>query len=137
VKINALRLVPGSDLRIYLRDWAIAEQLQAGFMLSAIGSLSQASIRFADQTESQILLEPLEILSLAGTISLYGMHLHILVADDKGRCYGGHLQPGCLIRTTAEVVIGSTPDLIFRRAIAAETGFLELEIEEKLHKFEQ
>lgn len=129
MKIDALRLLPNTDLRIYLRDWAIAEKLQAGFILTAIGSLSQASIRFADRSESQILSESLEILSLAGTISLHGLHLHILVADAQGRCYGGHLQPGCLIRTTAEIVIGSSSDLIFRRAIAPETGFLELEVD--------
>jgi uncharacterized protein len=49
------------DLRIHLRDWAVAEQIQAGFILSAIGSLSQAAIRFANQTESQFWQEPLEI----------------------------------------------------------------------------
>ena len=129
MKIDTLRLLPNADLRIYLREWAVAQQLEAGFVLSANGSLRQAAIRFANQTESHILLEPLEILSLTGTISLYGLHLHILVADAQGQCYGGHLQPGCLIRTTAEIVIGSTPDLVFRRAVAPETGFLELEVD--------
>ena len=128
MKVFALRLKPDQDLRQSLKEFALLNNIQAGFVLSAIGSLKQAAIRFADQPNSKILQERSEILSLNGTLSINGIHLHILVADSTGKVIGGHLNDGNLIYTTAEIVIGESEDLVFLRTPDERTGFLELEI---------
>lgn len=128
IQPHALRLHPDQDLRQSLKEFAVQRQIQAGFVLSAIGSLKQANIRFANQPESQLLTEKFEILSLNGTLSIAGVHLHITIADRAGKVLGGHLDKGCLIYTTAEIVLGEIPELFFRRTPDEKTGYLELEI---------
>lgn len=128
MKIFACRLKPDQDLRQSLKQFAIAHQIQAGVILTAVGSLKQAGLRFANQPQAAILTGPFELLSLAGTLSIHGMHLHLALADTVGQTLGGHLSQGCLIYTTAEIVIGEAPDWIFNRTLDQQTGFLELEI---------
>ena len=130
MKTFALRLKPDQDLRQSLKDFAIANHLQAGVLLSAIGSLKQATVRFANQATSQVLKEKFEILSLNGTLSIHGIHIHLAISDRSGNVIGGHLDNGCIIFTTAEIVIAELPHLTFLRTPDAETGFLELEIKE-------
>ena len=61
----------------------------AGFVAAAVGSLSRAEIRPAGRDAPLVLAEPLEIVSLSGTFSADGPHLHIAVADAAGRCCFG------------------------------------------------
>jgi predicted DNA-binding protein with PD1-like motif len=70
----------------------------------------------------------LEILSLSGTLSPDGAHLHIAVADSQGAVIGGHLCAGSLVRTTAELVIGLLPDWRISRELDPATGYPELRI---------
>ncbi len=125
---HALRLNPGDDLRQHLLTIAQTQQIQAGFMLSAIGSLTQAAIRYADQPEPTILVGRFEILSLNGLFSLHGIHLHMAIADSTGRTIGGHVCDGCLIYTTAEIVFGECAGVVFDREFDPQTGFIELAI---------
>mgnify|MGYP000929381339 CR=1 FL=1 len=64
--------------------------------------------------------------ALAGTIAANGSHLHASLADASGVVQGGHLAYGCLVRTTAEVLLGLLPGLSFRREPDLRTGFAEL-----------
>jgi predicted DNA-binding protein with PD1-like motif len=128
MKVFALRLEPNRDLKVSLQDFAIENHLQAGFVLTAIGSLKQGLIRFANRDTATILPEKLEILSLNGTLSESGIHLHIAVADGTGKTRGGHLVEGCVIYTTAEIVIGEAEGLTFLRTVDRQTGFRELQI---------
>ncbi|BAY09777.1 PPC domain-containing DNA-binding protein [Calothrix sp. NIES-2098] len=129
MKLFAIRLKPNEDLRQSLKNFAIQQSIQAGFILSAIGSLQQANIRFANQENSTVLNEKFEILSLQGTIANTGVHLHIAIADREGKTIGGHLDNGCIIYTTAEIVIGTTEKFSFKRIFDEQTGYQELEIE--------
>ena len=47
MKVLPLRLHPGDDLRQALETWMSEQQEQAGCVISAIGSLSVAELRFA------------------------------------------------------------------------------------------
>jgi len=109
MKVVALRLRPGEDLRLALDAWMAQQQEQAGCVISAVGSLSVVQLRFAGATEATLIRGDLEILSLAGTLSPDGAHLHLAVADSRGAVIGGHLCAGSLVRTTAELVIGLLP----------------------------
>jgi uncharacterized protein len=128
MKIFVLRLTPGQDLKPALKDFAAYHQIQAGFIVTAVGSFQQAALRFAGQKTSEILVGKFEIVSLVGTVSINGMHLHGTIADSQGQTIGGHLGNGCLIYTTAEIVIGEAEHLIFSREIDQQTGFQELVI---------
>jgi predicted DNA-binding protein with PD1-like motif len=128
VKVVPLRLQPGDDLRRSLEGWMGEQQEQAGCVISAVGSLSVAELRFAGAAAATTIHGELEILSLSGTLSADGAHLHIAVADSRGAVIGGHLCPGSLVRTTAELVIGLLPEWRFSRELDTATGYAELRI---------
>ncbi len=129
LKIYPLRLFPGQDLKQELEQFARQQPLQAGFVLTAIGSLSQATLRLADQTADHLFAEHLEILALNGSLCADGLHLHLTIADAQGKTWGGHLRPGCLIYTTAEIVLADSLEHRFSRQADPTTGYLELQIE--------
>jgi uncharacterized protein len=128
MNVFAMRLQPDQDLRVSLQDFVRAQEIQAGFILTTVGSLKVATLRLAGQSSSQTWVGKFEIVSLVGTLSIHGVHLHIAIADHQGNTIGGHLQEGCLIHTTAEIVLGTSAELIFLRTPDAQTGFRELEI---------
>ena len=128
MKVVPLRLQPGADLRQALEDWMVEQQEQAACLISAVGSLSVAQLRFAGAAEATTIHGELEILSLSGTLSPDGAHLHLAVADSRGAVIGGHLCAGSLVRTTAELVIGLLPEWRFSRKLDLATGYAELQI---------
>jgi uncharacterized protein len=115
-------------LRQQLESFVKDKRIRAGFIITAVGSLRQATIRLADQSSSTRFDGKFEILSLAGTLGQDGMHLHISLSDSTGKTIGGHLVPGCLIYTTAEIVIADADGLTFSREKDTETTFEELRI---------
>lgn len=121
-----LRLNPGDDLRASL-DAALKQAgAQAAFVVSGIGSLSGASVRFAGAEVPTRIEGALEILTLAGSLSPDGSHIHMSVSDAEGRVFGGHAAPGCTVRTTAEILIAVLPDWQFARTHDPLTGYAEL-----------
>jgi predicted DNA-binding protein with PD1-like motif len=128
LKTYALRLRPGQDLRIELEKFTRRTNLRAGFILTAVGSLRKASLRLADQKNPTSLEDKFEIVSLVGTLSPDGPHLHLSLSDASGRTIGGHLLEGSIIYTTAEIIIGELKGLRFNREQDAETGYQELRI---------
>lgn len=124
-----IRLEPGDDLKQRIDRLAWERGWRAACVVTCAGSLKTAMIRFADQAEITRIQGPLEIISLSGTVASFGgSHLHIAVGDDKGRVLGGHLKEGCIVRTTAEIVIGVIDGYAFHREIDSRTGFPELVI---------
>ncbi|MEM8809896.1 MAG: PPC domain-containing DNA-binding protein [Cyanobacteria bacterium P01_G01_bin.38] len=124
----SLRLAPGSDVYQELRNLTKQEQLGAGIILSAVGSLSQTRLRFADQETPTDLVGKHEILSLTGTLGKDGLHLHMAVANAQGECRGGHVVKGCRVYTTLELVIAIIPEVRFNRVVDPATGYQELAI---------
>jgi predicted DNA-binding protein with PD1-like motif len=131
MKVLPIRLLPGQDLRPALEAAVVDQGCTAAFVLSGIGSLAQARLRFAGADEAQALLGDIEILSLAGTIAPNASHLHATLATSNGNVAGGHVAPGCIVRTTAEVLLALLPDWHFRREPDAATGFDELGVRRK------
>lgn len=129
MRVLAFRLHPHQDLRQRLQAIAVHHGIEAGFILSGIGSLRRASLRFADHPQPEHLEGPFEVISLNGTLSLHGLHIHMAIADPKGHIIGGHLCDGSIIYTTAEIIIGIADSQVFGRAIDNHTGFLELSIQ--------
>ena len=128
MRVFALRLKPGQDLRQQIEAFVKEKHFRAGFIITTVGSLRQAAIRLADQSSPTQFDGKFEIVSLVGTLGQDGVHLHISISDSNGKTIGGHLVEGCLIYTTAEIVIGEARGLIFSREQDAETGHQELRI---------
>jgi hypothetical protein len=124
----AFRLRPGQDLRLETEAAARAAGFRAAIVLSCVGSLSRACLRPAGIDRTDVLEGDMEILSFVGTLSPDGPHLHLAVADNTGRMTGGHAQPGSIVRTTAEIVLGELEDVVFSRPIDPETTWDELVI---------
>ena len=130
MKTLPVRLTPGQDLRVALEAAVQAQNCNAAFVLSGIGSLSTAGIRLAGANQPTRLTGEMEILSLSGTLAVdadkTASHLHMAISTATGQVLGGHVAPGCIVRTTAEVLLALLPDWQFTREPDAQTGFDEL-----------
>lgn len=129
MKIHALRLKPGEDPKAALDSFAQIYHVQAACVLTCVGSLRKAALRFANQEETVILEGHFEIVSLTGVFSTDGGHYHIAISDGEGRTYGAHLMDGSQVFTTAEIVIAELPALRFIRTFDPHIGYPELDIQ--------
>ncbi|MFN2355099.1 MAG: PPC domain-containing DNA-binding protein [Desulfopila sp.] len=124
----ALRLRPGQDLKFELDRLVEKHEIEAACILTCVGSLPTAVLRFANRETSKKLEGHFEIVSLTGVLSRHGSHYHIAIADERGTSYGAHLLDGCTVYTTAEIVIGIIPHQAFLRTFDPLTGYKELEV---------
>lgn len=120
------RLLRGTDLKEYIINLVNEEKINAGVIISSVGSLQEVNIRCSDLSVFHC-KSKYEILSLNGTISMDRIHLHISIANDKGKAFGGHLLNGCIIDTTCELVI-QVLEAKFTSEYDDATGFNELKI---------
>jgi len=130
-KVYAFRLKPGEDLRRSIEAIVKENNIEAGWINTCVGSLTDYTIRFANQREGSHGSGHFEIVSLTGTVSVNGSHLHISISDSEGKTIGGHLLEGCKIYTTAEIVIGTTTAYEFKREKDGTTEWKELQVNEK------
>lgn len=130
MKTFPIRLTPGQDLRSALEAVVQSQDCRAAFVLSGIGSLSTAGLRFAGVEQPERLTGDMEILSLSGTVAFDGVkrssHLHMALSTSTGQVLGGHVAAGCIVRTTAEVLLALLPEWEFARELDAATGYDEL-----------
>ncbi len=131
VKAHAFRLKPGQDLKQEIQNYVNEHKLKAGWVSTCVGSLTNYMIRFANQPGISSDSGHFEIVSLTGTVSVNGSHLHISLSDSTGRTIGGHLSDGCKIYTTAEIVILSSDDFAFYREKDGTTPWDELQVRDK------
>jgi predicted DNA-binding protein with PD1-like motif len=110
---------------------AAHERVQAGWVLTCVGSLSQVRVRLASGAEHATWQGAFEIVALTGTLWQDGGHLHLAVSDHQGSTVGGHLAEGCIVRTTAEVVLAADDRLVFAREHDSATGYDELVVYER------
>ena len=128
---HVIRLKPGMDLKKSIHEYVVNNNIQAGWIVTCVGSLTKYNIRFANQSELTSESGHFEIVGLTGTLSVNGSHLHITISDSKGRTIGGHLADNNIIYTTAEIVIESSDSYLFKRIKDGTTPWEELQIEKK------
>ena len=80
-----LKLAPGSDLRLSLEELAQRDGI-SGFVLGVVGNLTKASFQCPGQAEPTVLEGDLEVITLNGTFSPEGVHLHLSLSDGACRC---------------------------------------------------
>ena len=125
------RLPSGQDLFGSIEDFVREKQVEAGCVLSGVGSLTHATLRLANRISISEYEGHFEIVSITGTISIHGSHLHISISDEDGKTIGGHLVSGCKIYTTAEIVIAIFEDVVYKREFAEDSGYDELAVYKK------
>ncbi|WP_279454975.1 ECF transporter S component [Aeromonas veronii] len=67
-----------------------------------------------------------EVIALGGTLDPECEHLHLSISDKQGLMRGGHVLPGCRVRTTLELVVGELEAYRFGRAPCPQSGYEEL-----------
>ena len=115
-------------LKEEIQRFVVEKKIQAGWIVTCVGSLADYSIRFANQSSPNEGIGLFEIISLSGTLSSNGSHLHISIADSTGKVIAGHLADNNKIYTTAEIVIQSTPEYILVREKDGSTEWPELKV---------
>lgn len=105
MRVVPIHLDAGSDLRLSLERLA-AEEGAAGFVLSVVGNLSRAAFQCAGRSGPSVLEGDLEIITLQGTVAPSGVHLHLSLSDGDCQVWGGHLEPGTLVKSGADLLVG-------------------------------
>lgn len=124
---HVLRLRPGQEIKSSLAQYVEDYNIAAAFVLTCVGSVTRARLRLAHPANEVVTLNAhYEIVSLVGTLSKEGAHLHISLADDKGCVTGGHVLGDLIVFTTAEIVLGECCYLKFARELDPATGCREL-----------
>ena len=126
------RLKPGQDLFDSIEAFVADNKIEAGCVLSAVGSLTHAALRLANRDTYNEYEGHFEIVSIAGTVSTNGSHVHVSISDGYGVTIGGHLVSGCKIYTTAEIVLAGFDDVIYKRELLKnDSGYEELVVYKK------
>lgn len=122
------RLSHGADLLEELNRLCGESNIECG-RIEAIGAVQRACIGYYNQTRREYKFNtidaPLEILKLFGNISIKDgapmVHVHITLADENGRAFGGHLGPGTII-FACECIIEAFEGPAFQRIHDEQTG---------------
>jgi predicted DNA-binding protein with PD1-like motif len=131
MKSHPLRLKPSADLKKEIEGYVKSNNIQAGWITTCAGSLTNYNIRFANQPEGSKGEGHFEIVSLSGTVSVNGSHIHISISDSTGRTIGGHLLDSNLVYTTAEIILQEDDSFVFTREKDGTTPWEELQIKKK------
>lgn len=115
-------------------EFAKQHKIKAGCMVTAVGSLEQFNIRYANQEKGVLKKGHFELVSLTGTFSDTTSHLHLSVSDSSGITTGGHLLDDNLIYTTLEIVVSDLTDVEFTREEDHTYGYPELVIKARPKK---
>jgi predicted DNA-binding protein with PD1-like motif len=127
------RLDYGADLLDAIAQVA-REHRVALASFRAIGALRRGRLSFYDQLTADPhnrtydpieLEEPLEIVSLLGTVSLregeQSVHTHACLSDSQGRFFGGHPEHGCTV-FARELVLDGLEGPVLERGYDEVTG---------------
>ncbi|MBN1319433.1 MAG: DNA-binding protein [Thermoleophilia bacterium] len=118
----------GSDLLKELQKYVLAKNINLAW-LSGVGAVSHANIRYYDQPKQEWidlqLDKRLEVAGMWGNVSLLNgepiVHVHIVLADEQGRCHGGHLADGTVV-FNLEILMTTLSGPPVIRKMDAETG---------------
>ena len=99
-----LTLGPGSDLHQSLHALAKERQI-TGFVVGVVGNLTRAAFQCPGRPEPTVLEGDLEVITLNGTLSPQGVHLHLSLSDGACQVWGGHLEPGTLVQKGVDLLI--------------------------------
>ena len=128
-RLYTLRLKPGDDVKIKLEEFVKVHKLEAVSIVTAVGSLTQYNLRFANQSNTTTKTGHFEIVSFTGLLGVDNCHLHLSVSDDKGMTVGGHMKEGNIVYTTLEITLIEDHQSKFIRVDDTDgSGYKELKV---------
>jgi len=133
--IIAIRMPPGTDVFAGIVDTCTKYNIKDGIIMCALGSwrkvvfcnpidLPNGKVGYS---EPRVLTGNYELLNMSGMIchdtegNIFP-HIHVTVSDEKGNTYGGHMQHGCEVLLTTDIVIGLFFDIDMGRRFDEELG---------------
>ena len=132
MKIYTFRLKPNQDLFDSIETFVVENKIEAGCLLSSVGSLTHVTLRLENREYYNEYEGHFEIVSMTGTVSINGSHIHISISDGDGVTIGGHLVSGCKVYTTAEIVLAVFEDVVYQRELLEnDSGYEELTVYKK------
>ncbi len=125
---TVLRLWKGEKVIETLSNFLNEKRIFGGFF-QAIGAVSFAEIGYFETGSRNYLWkkfdEDMEVVSMLGSITELGPHIHIVLADRHFSCHGGHLREAT-VGATLEVFLTEMKKI--RRKEDKETGLKLMEI---------
>ncbi len=126
-KICFSRIFENEDLAEAIKKRVEESDVKTGIFIS-IGSLEKAILGYYKEGkyESIELDGPLEVASCTGNIAVDEkgkiiIHAHIVVSNDKGQAFGGHVMKGSIVGATAELVMIEGAGVNLERAFDEKT----------------
>jgi predicted DNA-binding protein with PD1-like motif len=126
-RICFVRLREDDDIAESIKKTAQQNDVKARALI-LIGALKQAVVGCYKNGEyvNTELNGHFEIASCTGNLAIEEkgetvVHAHVVVSNEKGQAFGGHLQKGCLVGPTAEHVIIEATEINLQRAFDEKT----------------
>ena len=141
-KVVFARLSGGEDLLESITQLADRAGVSAGFFF-LIGTLEKANLGFFREGKyvTKEMVVPLEIASCSGNISIKEgkvfAHAHVVVSDERGNAFGGHVMPGCLVGITSELVLVEAKGINMLRRFDQKTKLFLLSVEKPRSKMKE
>lgn len=126
MKQHAFRLTKGQDLKNEIVKYCKNNNITAGYVACCVGCVDTLKIRLAGGITFFEDKNDYEIVSMSGTLSKDGVHIHASFSDVTGKTIGGHLSDGCIVNTTAEIILCELEEYVFTREYDENTGYKEI-----------
>lgn len=126
-KTYAIILESGEEAMEQIKTFTSKLNLSAS-RFTAIGAFSDTTVGFFDFSikdyKKNRFNQQMEVVSLVGDISVYKneykVHAHVVLADEKGAAYGGHLIKAT-VHPTLEIILDESP-LYLKREMDENSG---------------
>src|SRR5690349_10413929 len=126
-KTYAVILESGEEAMEQLLAFAKSLNLSAS-QFSAIGAFSDTTVGFFDFSikdyKKNRFNQQMEVVSLVGDVTIYKneykVHGHVVLANEKGNAFGGHLVKG-IVHPTLEIILNESP-LYLKREMDEKSG---------------
>lgn len=116
----ALRLDPGDDLLLAMREAVQREGIQNGAILSGVGSLDRYHyhvVKTTNMPPGNTFVRgegPFDILTVTGLVVNGEIHAHVAFSNAE-QAMGGHIEEGCRVLTFAVIVMADAQGADFTR----------------------
>ncbi len=117
-KIHFVRLNPGDDILLSLREVVKETGIKTGFIANGLGSVQSyhyhvvADTNLPPKEAFPKAEEARDVVTITGAIIDGRVHAHIVLSDDK-KAEGGHLEEGTRVLTFSMISIMELEDVSF------------------------
>jgi uncharacterized protein len=117
-RLVTIRLNPGDDVLLSLREAVQKAGIRSGVILNGIGSLTHYHVHVVKTTNlppGDVFWKgegPFDILQITGFVIDGRVHAHLTLSNTE-MAMGGHMEEGCRVLTFSLITIAETPDASF------------------------